>query len=304
MQGNISEIREHIKAVRETRQITNAMYLLSASHMKKTLPQVEYTREYFHRIRAAVKDILTHSPGIEHPYLAGYKKTPKGARRPGYLVMAADKGMAGAFNHNVLSFAYERIPWDKNPYVATIGIYATEFFTRKGVPPDREFLGMAQNPTIGNARALEDELFALYDTGEISSLSIIHTRFVNSATQYPREVRLLPLSLADLQNVALEYEFDREMLYHPSPLEVFYWLVPQYAVGLLYGTLAQSYAGEHCARMCAMQSATKNADELIGRLTKTYHNARQLRITQELTETVSAGLIQQQTQTRPTGLKE
>ena len=291
MEKNISEIREHIGAVRETRQITNAMYLLSASRMKKTLPQVEYTREYFHRMRAAVKDILTHSPELEHRYLAGHRRTAHGAQRPAFLVMAADKGMAGAFNHNVLQFAWERIPWQERPYIATVGIYATEFFMRKGVAPDREFLGMAQNPSIGNARALKDELFALYDEGEISELSIIHTRFINTATQYPRQVRLLPVSLNDLQHIALEFEYDREMIYHPSAKEVFYRLIPQYAVGLLYGTLAQSYASEHCARMNAMQSATKNADELIEKLSHAYHSARQLRITQELTE-ISAGLLQ------------
>lgn len=291
MERNITEIREHIRAVRETRQITNAMYLLSASRMKKTLPQVEYTREYFHRIRAAVKDILSHSPGLDHPYLTRYSTENAGAQRPAFLIMAADKGMAGAYNHNVLQFAFDNIPWDKRPYVATIGVYATEFFARKGFPPDREFLGMAQNPSIGNARALRDELFALYDAGEISSISIIYTRFVSSATQYPRLVQLLPVSLSDLQNVELEYEFDREMIYHPSPKEVFQWLIPQYAVGLLYGTMAQAYASEHCARMNAMQSATRNADELIDNLTHAYHNARQLRITQELTETVSASLL-------------
>lgn len=293
MEKNISEIREHIRAVRETRQITNAMYLLSAARMKKALPQVEYTREYVHRLRAAVKDIMTHSPGLEHEYLAGQRSNEQSVQRPAFLILAADKGMAGAFNHSVLQFAYEQIPWEKNPYIATVGIYATEFFVRKGVKPDREFLGMAQNPSIGNARALKDELFALYDAGEISELSIIHMRFISSTTQYPRKVRLLPVSLDDLQHIKLELEYDREMIYHPSAKEVFYLLIPQYAVSMFYGTLAQSYASEHCARMNAMQSATKNADELIEKLSHAYHSARQLRITQELTETVSAGFLQE-----------
>ena len=182
MEKNISEIREHIRAVRETRQITNAMYLLSAARMKKALPQVEYTREYVHRLRAAVKDIMTHSPGLEHEYLAGQRSNEQSVQRPAFLILAADKGMAGAFNHSVLQFAYEQIPWEKNPYIDTVGIYATEVFVRKGVKPDREFLGMAQNPSIGNVRALKDELFALYDAGEISELSIIHMRFISSTT--------------------------------------------------------------------------------------------------------------------------
>ena len=103
-------MNEIIRAVRETRQITNAMYLLSASRMKKIMPHVDYARAYAHRVRAAVKDILAHSPEIEHQYLeSGRNVRAQGAQRKAFLVMASDKGMAGPFNHNVLQFALDRI---------------------------------------------------------------------------------------------------------------------------------------------------------------------------------------------------
>ena len=292
MGKSVKEIREHIRAVRETRQITNAMYLLSASRMKKIMPHVDYARAYAHRVRAAVKDILTRSPQIEHQYLEGGKNIrAQGAQRKAFLVMASDKGMAGPFNHNVLQFALASVEACADPFLATVGIYASEFFRRRGYQPDREYPGIAQNPSIGNARKLKDELFELYDNGEISEVNVIYMRFVNTMTQYPREVRILPVLLQDLSGVTLEYEYDREMIYHPSPEAVFRELVPQYAIGFLYGALTQSYASENCARMNAMQRATKNADELIDRLVHDYHMARQIGITQELCETVATGLL-------------
>ncbi|MEG1560335.1 MAG: ATP synthase F1 subunit gamma [Clostridia bacterium] len=286
MEKNINELREHIGAIKETRQITNAMYLLSASRMKKIMPHVDYNREYFSRIRSAVKDILFRSPSLEHDYLRDENAI---FGRRAYLILAADKGMAGGYNHNVLQFALEKISNEENPYIATIGIYASEFFKKKGYPPDREFLGMAQNPSVGNSRALKDTFFELYNHEEIGELNVIYTRFDSPVKQYPWCVRLLPLTIADYQNVTVEYDYDRDMIYHPSPETVFFELVPQYAVGLLYGALSQSYASEHCARMNAMQSATKNADDLIKKLQYAYHSARQLGITQELTEIVAAG---------------
>lgn len=289
MEKNLNQLKEHIRAVEETRQITNAMYLLSASRMKKLRQHVDYNREYFNRIRSAVKDILSRSPSLEYEYL-----TQRPVRRAAYLVIAGDKGMAGAYNHNVLNLASRIIDRQPvRPYIATIGILATEYFTRRGQKPDHAFPGMAQNPSLGNARQVKDTLVALYDSGEVDQVNLIYTRFLNAASQYPRQVRLLPLSIRDYQNVTVEYDYDLDMIYHPSPERVFYELAPQYAVGLLFGAMAQSYASEQSARMNAMQNATKNADELIAKLRHAYHSARQLRITQELTETVAAGLLRQ-----------
>lgn len=292
MEKNINELREHIRAVQQTRQITNAMYLLSASCMKKAMPHVDYNREYFNRIRSAVKDILSRTGAVDSTYL-----NARPVKNAGYLVIAADKGMAGAYNHNVLDFAWKKMqqytPEGAQMHLATIGLYATDYFKKKGLAPTREYLGMAQNPSMANARILQDELFELYDTGELDEITLIYTRFISSTVQYPRAVRLLPLSITDYKNITVEYEYDLDMIYHPTPEIVFQELVPQYVVGLIYGAMAQSFASEHCMRMNAMQSATKNADDLIESLQHSYNAARQLRITQELTETVASSLIKQ-----------
>ena len=292
MEKNLTELREHIRAVEQTRQITNAMYLLSAAQMKRIMPHIDYNREYFNRIRSAVKDILSRTGAVDNTYL-----TARPIKRAGYLVIASDKGMAGPYNHNLLEFAWKKMqqytPPGAEMRIATIGLHASDFFVKKGLPPEREYLGMAQNPSMENARMLRDELFALYDSGQVDEITMLYTRFISSAVQYPRAVRLLPLSVHDYQNITVEYEYDLDMIYHPSPEVVFSELVPQYVVGLLYGAMAQSFASEHCSRMNAMQSATRNADDLIKRLQHAYNGARQLRITQELTETVASSLIHQ-----------
>ena len=193
MEKNMNELRAHIRAVCQTRQITNAMYLLSASRMKKTMQNVNYCRNYFYRVQSAVKDILIKSPQIEHPYL---NKRP--GKRAGYIVIAGDKGMCGAYNHNVLNYAWDCMRQTEGGYLVTVGICATEFFKKKGIAPDYEYIGIAQNPTIGNARSVKDNMFDLYNTGLVDEIYLVYTRFLNTAVQYPRRVRLLPLSISTI----------------------------------------------------------------------------------------------------------
>ena len=129
MEKNLNQLKEHIRAVEETRQITNAMYLLSASRMKKLRQHVDYNREYFNRIRSAVKDILSRSPSLEYEYL-----TQRPVRRAAYLVIAGDKGMAGAYNHNVLDLASRIIDRQPvRPYIATIGILRRDGYEVKNI---------------------------------------------------------------------------------------------------------------------------------------------------------------------------
>lgn len=274
-----SEIRRHIRAVENTRQLTNAMYLLSTARMKKAIQRVNYTGEYYRRVRATVKDILAKSSGVHHPYLEH-----RPGNRAAFLVVAGDKGMCGGYNNTVLNFAWQQMQLFERRYLATIGVMATRYFKQKGITPDIELLGVAHNPTLYDARSIVTSLFAEYDMNLMDEIYVIYTRFVNSAVQYPLCVRLLPLQLDDYSDVELEYSYDADMLYVPSPQEMFDTLVPQYAVGLVYGALVNAVASEHCARMNAMQSATGNAEEMLKQLKKQYNAARQLAITQEILE--------------------
>ena len=139
---NISDIRRRIRSIEQTRQITRAMYMLSSAQMKKAMTRYENNHVFFDRIRATMKDILTHSPHIEHPYI-----TPREGNRVAYVVIAGDKGMAGGYNHNVLQFALEQMK-DKQPYVLTVGSLACSYFTARCYKVDKNFVAAAQNPAL------------------------------------------------------------------------------------------------------------------------------------------------------------
>ncbi len=281
---NLTEIRHHLRSVEQTRQITNAMYLLSTSRMKKAMTHIGYNMRYFTRVRATMKDIIEKSHNsVTHPYFAD--PTPRD--RAAYVVVAADKGLCGAYNSNVLKLAWEHIEKHPTHFICTAGIMATEFFERKGITPDIELLGIVQDPKLSLARSLTETMLDLYDQDLMDEVYIVYTHFVNSAKQYPKIIRLLPLKIEDFIDVDVEYQYEADILYEPSPLSVFQTLVPQYAVGLVYGALVMSYASEHSARMTAMQNSTKNADDMIDKLRAQYNGARQYAITREISEIVA-----------------
>ena len=291
---NMQEIRYRLHAIEQTRQITNAMHLLSSARMKREATRVDYNRLYFNKVRAAVKDILEKSKDVDHPYL---KKRP--GNRAAFLVVAGDKGLCGSYNSSVLKFALTQMEGHDEYYLETVGRIATDFFQHRGITPDIELLGVAQNPSLFNARRIMEDLFTLYDEDLMDELYIVHTRFINSRVQYPRCVRLLPLSITDYGDVVADYTYANDMMiYEPSPTEVFNRLVPQYAIGLIFGALVQSFASEQCARMNAMQTATKNADDMIAKLSLEYNRARQFAITNEIVEIVAGSQTQAQPQTQ------
>ncbi len=281
--SDIHDIKRRLAAVAQTRQITNAMYLLSSTRMKREAKRAEYAKEYFHRIRATVKDIMQKSQGITHPYLE-----KRSGDRAAFLVIAGDKGLCGAYNSDVLKYALDLIQAHPTHYIETVGRIATEFFTQKGMPPDAETLGAAHAPTLFAARDIVRNLFDLYQTGLMDEVYIVFTRFISASRSYPYCMRLLPLTLDGFDDVESELSPAAGMLYAPSAQEVFDSLVPQCAVGLVFASLVQSAASEHSARMNAMRSATENADEMSQKLTREYQTQRQLSITNEIIE-ISAG---------------
>ena len=277
---NVSEIRHHIAAVGETRKITNAMELVSSAKMRKFSGYIPYNQQYFEKLQTTMKDILMSSQNISHPYL----ETHRGHRRA-YIVMAGDKGMAGSYNETVLSFAYQEIQRYPGSHLATVGVFANDFFRKKGMVPDYEVVGMAQNPSLYNAMELSQAVIDLFDSGQVDEICVIFTLYAVSGkvVNQPIMQRVLPIRLTDFQNVPTSHDL-RDAIYTPSPQEVFDQLVPQFITSRVFGALVQAYAAEHFARMNAMQSATKNAEELLKTLNLRLNMARQTKITQEITE--------------------
>lgn len=286
MQG-VNEIRRHLQAVAQTRQITNAMYLLSSSRMRKAMISIEYNREYYKRLRTTMKDILSKTHDVQEKYFA-----MRPGQRTAFVVVAGDKGLCGSYNSSVLNYALELMQQHEHSYVITVGIMATEFFKQKGICVDIEYLGVVQDPNLDAAREIADSLMRVYDEELVDEVFLISTQFINSMLYTPHATRFLPLDLDDYQDVELEYDYHADIIYEPSAEDVLRTLVPQYAVGLIYDILNQSYASEQSARMNAMKSSTENADDMLKNLNSQYNRARQFAITQEITE-ISASMQDQ-----------
>ncbi len=281
---SMSDIRFHIKSVKQTRQITNAMHLVSAARMRRALRGIEQNRLYFYRAVDAMQDILSHTVDTTHPYI----KMREDAKKAAYIVVAGEKGLSGSYNHDVLSLADKSMARRDVAFVYTVGNVATAHFVRRGVTVNENFAHIAEDPTVNTARRMVTLLLEMYDKGEIDEVRIVFTRFVNSLVHEPTDTKLLPLELSDFVPDHAVPETRTEMLYDPSPLEVFEALVPQFMIGYIYGAMVNAYASENYSRMAAMENATRSADEMIEKLTQQYHSVRQLSITNELAEIVSA----------------
>jgi len=281
-----NEIRHHINAVAETRKITNAMQLVATARAKKVIPKMEYNRLYLAQVQSVMKDLLLSPHLADHPYLTWHSH-----RRRTYIVVSADKGMAGAYNTSLLRFAWEEIQTKvkarEDLHLVSVGLMGDAFFRARGFAPDLQLPGVTQDPSLYNARQLAQYALELYDEQETDQVFIVYTPFLGGTAGAPMIHRVLPLRISDFLNVD-GTEQPHEILYHPRETEVFNELVPQYLVGYLFGALMHSYASEHTSRMTAMQSATRNADEMLGKLRQEYNLARQAAVTQEIAEISSA----------------
>jgi F-type H+-transporting ATPase subunit gamma len=277
-----SEIKTRIRSVGQTKKITKAMYLISTSKMKRALTMYEANLWYFNRVRAAIKDILTHSHDLSHPFME-----KGGAGKSAHIVIAGDKGLAGSYNEDICRLAAAHIKGGEESNILTVGQEARAYFERRGYMVDVDFLHVAQNPSLYHARIISENITGVYRQNLIDELYIAYTHFHSTTRREPRLVQLLPLKMEEFESVDLEYEYASEINYLPSPMDVFDKLVPQYIIGFIFGALTHSYASEHSARMTAMESATNNAEEMLEHLQLEYNRARQMAITQELQEIVA-----------------
>ena len=285
---NMSDIRFHIKSVKQTRQITNAMHMVSAARMRRALDGIQKNRAYFYRTLDIIADIRCHTGDITHPYI-----THRPGNKVAYIVVAGEKGLSGSYNHAVLSLA-DRLMADKNVVTLyTIGSVASFHYLRREIKPDRHFERLAERPKLDQVRRMMTILTEQYDRGEIDELCIVYTRFINTLAREPMEQKLLPVELNDFQRQQVpgivDDSYDRtQILYDPSPSQVLDALIPQMLIGYVYGAIVHAYASENFSRMAAMENATRSADKMIDKLTQQYHSVRQLTITNELADIIGA----------------
>ena len=282
--ANMTEIRSRMKSIQETMKITNAMYLISSTKLRKAREKLDATAPYFELLQSTIKDILFHSPDINHTFFDQRKKIKPEDKKRGYVVMTADKGMAGAYNHNVLKLAQERLAQGND----NTGQMGRKYFTKKNVRIDMEFLYTAQDPSMWRARNIAETLVDLYRKEKLDEIYIIYTKMVTPLKAEPEIIQILPLKRQSFEEMNVELEkYHKIADYSPSPKVVMDHLVPNYVKGLIYGALVESFSSEQNARMMAMQGATESAKDMIRELSLLYNRARQAAITQEITEIVS-----------------
>ena len=293
------EIKNRIKSVNDTQKITNAMYLISSTKMTKAKRELDNTRPYFEMLRKQIVDMISmrESAGSEF-FRSEEDKAPedsfedsKRSETVAYLVITADKGLAGAYNQNVIKEAMSRIKETPSYKLYVVGEYGRRYFETRGMSIDRSFLYTAQNPTLERAREIAMILADLYARKEITRAFIVYTDFRNGLMGGDVVVwELLPF---DRKDFALDPEEVTDlstdhMEYVPDVLSVLNNIVPSYMAGYVYSALVDSFCSEQSARMSAMDAANQNAEELLQSLNLEYNHVRQSAITQEITE-VSAG---------------
>ena len=285
--ASTSEIRRRISSVQETQKITHAMYLISSAKMRKARAELDEVRPYFDVLNHEITRVFTVDETVDSRYFTAYGNDSEyGEGTLGCLVITADKGLAGAYNHNVLKEAqriYEEHP-DTEFFV--IGEYR-RWFTQKKLPMADSFRYTAQNPSTYRAQQIARDLLDRFASGEIDRLCVIYTDSKGMA-EVVRQTQLLPLRRQSFSVKSVEEQPEPTFEFVPTMEAVLDKLVRNYISGYIYSALVDSFCSEQSARMAAMSAANDNAEELLGDLSKQFNRARQAAITQEITE-ISAG---------------
>ena len=285
--ANSREIKTRMKSIKDTMKITNAMYMVSSSKLQKARRELKQTEPYFYIIQDSMAKILEVAPEVGNKFFESQHKQKYRRTRKGYLVITADKGLAGAYNHNVIKLLENELVFDgqqKNK-LFVVGQVGRHYFEKKGIPIDINFNYTAQNPTMNRARHIAGRLVEMYLSGSLDEIYVVYTQVVNSMTVEAQTKKLLPLDDTKIVKSQEDSTYSNTQ-FLPDAQTVFDNIVPSYIAGFIYGAMIESYCSEHNSRMMAMQEATNSAQDMIKNLSVQYNRARQAAITQEINEVV------------------
>lgn len=286
--ASTKEIKNHIKSVRDTKKITNAMYMISSMKMRKVKSDLDKTRPYFEAIQSEIKRIFRTVKDVNNRYFYPEDGMPELSGPYACLVITADKGLAGMYNQNVIREAEKMLAEHPDTKLFVVGEYGRQYFYHHKIPIERSFLYTAQNPTMQRAREISEILLDLFDKNRAEKIFIIYTDIKNSICEEAKVERLLPFHRKRFASNASEKAVKIPFEFTPSVAEVLDIIIPSYVSGFIYSALVDSFCSEQNARMTAMDSANRNAEKLLSDLLVQYNRVRQSAITQEITE-VSSG---------------
>jgi len=278
-------LKERIESIQDTMKITNAMYLISSSKLRKARKNYQNVLPYFTRMRDTISRVVPHLP--EEPVHPFFHVRDVPAPKRAYVVLTADKGMAGAFNQNTLKFLKAQAGDDPNAKFYVIGQVGYRALLHKDPRLVEEFQYSATAPSLQRARDITVDAIDDFKAGNLDEIYLIYTKIQNALTSEPVMVRLLPLDRDHLQPAPKglgDPKGDVEMF--PDAWTVFEQTAPIYMHGMIFGAMTESFCAEQSARMTAMDSATKSAKDMIHDLELEYNRSRQGSITQEITEII------------------
>ena len=290
--ASAKEIQDRMRSIKDTLKITNAMYMISSSKLKKSKKMLADTEPYFYTLQSEMSRILRHLPDMNSIYFKTNAEIPERKRKAGYIVITADKGLAGSYNHNILKLAEEELEKRDDYKLFVLGELGRHYFEQKGINIDKQFHFVVQDPSLSRARRIAEDLLKLYHENQIDELYIIYTTMVNAMQEEAQVAQLLPLKKTDFK-IPVPIDIPLEGLaLKPSAEEVMDHIVPNYVVGFVYGALVEAFSCEQNARMMAMEGATNSAKQMLKELDIEYNRARQAAITQEITEVIAGAKSQ------------
>lgn len=286
------DIKGRIKAVTNIQQITKAMKMVAAARLRKAEEKANGSRPYAEKIGELLRRASSVTPGFTSPL---FRKGP--VKKTGYLVISADKGLAGAFNSNVMKRTLQEISGkERSEYALYLcGKQGRNYLKFRGYDSDSYHFGFSDKPSAEDSMELAKEMVGYFIREEVDEVYIIYTKFITALRQEVRAERLLPVEQpADEQEGTQENRTERDgfqipeepYIFLPNPVTVLSKLLPEYVKVQVYNAMLQSAASELGSRMAAMSAATDNAAERIDDLNLTYNKARQAQVTNEISEIV------------------
>ncbi len=278
-------LRRRISSIDATKKITRAMELIAASRIVKAQGRVQAAKPYSEKVTDVIANLAGGGAGVDHPLLA----QPGDVSRVAYVVIAADRGLCGGYNNNVLRAVERSIDSDRaagRDYALILsGKKAAGYFSFRGYDVHAAFEGFSDQPNYSDAKAMAESVAELFENGEAQQVQLAYTRFLSMGSQEVTVDQFMPLEASEIGAEATEeagggYEFE------PEPSEILGRLLPRYAEARLYAALLEASASEHAARQRAMKAATDNAEDLKINLTRIMNRARQDAITTEIMEIV------------------
>jgi F-type H+-transporting ATPase subunit gamma len=289
MAGGVERVlRRRIRSIQSTKKITRAMELIAASRIVRAQQRVVAARPYIDQMTQVIRNLAKAGAGLNQPLLVARDEVTT----VGFVVLTADRGLAGGYNANVERAAERAIARERAAHrdyrLIVAGKKGQGFFRFGGYRIDNAFTGFSEAPTYEHAREMAQDIVARFESGEVDQVQLIYTQFLSIGSQRVVERRFVPMDASAITEAAGADDAGTEASYEfePSAEEILAELLPRYVEGRLFAALLEAAASEQAARQRAMKSATDNANDLITTLERVANRARQDTITTEITEIV------------------